>query len=875
MAIASGTSLGHYAIIGSLGAGAMGEVYRARDPKLDREVAIKILPETFAHDRERLNRFEREAKLLAAVKHPAIATIHGLEESNGTRFLVMELVDGETLAERIERGIPLDELLPIFIQIAEALEAAHDKGIVHRDLKPSNIKIQPDGSVKVLDFGLAKVYGGDEKHADSSQSPTLSKGTALGSILGTPAYMSPEQARGRSVDQRTDVWAFGCCLFAALAGESPFMEETVSDTVASVLRAQPDWERLPAECPALLQALLRQCLHKDAHNRLHHAADLRVALMSVSLDETSPATEPRQRSALPWVAGIVLATVAGVLVGSSLRPTPEAPAVTRFAIHTTRENPLSAAAFYQSIAISPDGRTLLYSTITRGPLSDIRGPLFARSFGETEPRSVANTEGAVQPFCSPDGERIGYAKDGAWWRQPLAGGRAAELAPHRGSRGVSWADDGWFYFHFGAEGIQQVRVEGGTPELVVRPDTARGEKTIRHPWALPGGKAILVTVGTSTIESYDEATIEAYVVETGERKVLVEGGTSARYAPTGHLVFARNGDILAAPFDADALELTGPAAVVTTGVLTSYAYGVGDFAFSDDGTLVFVPGKPEMHYTKVLWMDREGRREPFDSGPHNLQGVHFSPDGARLALWASDGSDDIWVYELARGTTLRLTSEWDNVGGTWTADGRRVVYRSLRPGATGLYIKNIDGTGLEEFLHDTENAGFNQDLSRDGFLVFGDRGDLWSLKLGAATEPESFLATKFGEGQPAFSPDGRWLAYTSNESGHAEVYVRSFPDPGPRYPISTDGGRQPRWARNGSELFFATGDEIHAVAIETEPTVRVSKSRRLFDVRGLRSFDVAPDGRFLVIHDDPSTKPTEIHVVLNWFEELKQKAGTN
>ena len=512
MQLAEGT-VGSYEIRGTLGAGAMGEVYRARDPKLERDVAIKILPEAFAQDRERLARFEREAKLLAVVNHPAIATIYGLEESNGTRFLVMELVEGETLAERIARSPRLDvsELLSIFRQIAEALEAAHEKGIVHRELKPANIKIAPDGSVKVLDFGLAKVYAGDEAHADASQSPTLSRGTALGSILGTPAYMSPEQARGREVDPRSDIWAFGCCLYEALTGATPFRGDTVSDTLAAVLRATPDWARLPEECPRAIRALLKHCLQKDAHNRLHHAADLRIGLSGDALESDAPlgvVSAPARRSVVPWVFTIVVAAAAGVLGGLSFRAAPEALAVTQFSIDTGADV-VQANAGYRSVTISPDGRTIVYSTQSGGQI----GPLFIRDLDGIEAKPIDGTDGATQPFFSPSGEWVGYRNQGSVWKKPLAGGRATELNA-QALRGVHWADDGWIYFHKD-EGIRRIRADGGAAEVVVRLDPTRGEKTIRYPWALPGGKAILFVSALSDISSYDEATIEALIL--GER----------------------------------------------------------------------------------------------------------------------------------------------------------------------------------------------------------------------------------------------------------------------------------------------------------------------------------------------------------------------
>jgi serine/threonine-protein kinase len=889
----------------------MGEVYRARDTKLGRDVAIKVLPEVFAENKERLARFEREARLLASLNHPNIGAIHELEESDGVHFLVLEFVPGETLAERIKRGqIPLEEALPLFKQIAEGLEAAHEKGVIHRDLKPANIKVTPEGKVKVLDFGLAKALAGEAVVQDLSQSPTLTReATELGVLLGTAPYMSPEQARGKEVDKKTDIWAFGCCLYEALTGKTAFLGETVTDTIAKIVEREPDWEAIPATNPALVRSLLRRCLHKDTSCRLHDIADARIEIEEaanepVAVGDVRFPTTGLSRKALTY-ALVALAALAALAVGVAvwyLKPPAPRPVTKVLAgvepaewLGTTHPGTVwtSEGLSRTAMAFSPDGRHLVYGA------GDTEGlhRLYLRPMDESEAVPIPGTEAAVGPFFSPSGQWIGFWADGNLMKVPIDGGPPVSLCDAGRAFGASWGPNDTIVFGQQTGGILQVSAGGGAPEAITT--LAEGEWSHRLPHILPDGESILFTVMKGDRRWY-ETKIMAKSMETGEQKVLVENGADARYAPTGHLVFARLGTLMAVSFDAARLEVTGGPVGVIAGVKqavnvrggTARDTGAAQFNFSASGSLAYVPGGifPDVEKS-LVWVDREGAAEPLRAPLAPYVYPRLAPDGKRVAVGTLSLEMDIWVHDISREASTRLTLEKGRDSSpVWTPDGTRITFNSDRTGRSNIYWIPADGSGSVERLTTVEPS-YPASWSPDGqvlaFLHLASEGnyDIWVLPLEG--EPRPFIQSPFNETHPTFSPDGHWLAYRSLKSGRSEVYVTPFPGPGPEHQISTDFGRDPAWAPDGRELFYIIthGDRsrsMMAVDITTDPTFTAGRPRELFrekyvSTSRLRNYDVTPDGRrFLMVQDvsPPEEVVTELHVVLNWFEELKRLVPT-
>ena len=880
MTIAAGTKLGPYEISGAIGAGGMGEVYQAHDTKLGRDVAIKILPEAFAHDPERLSRFQREAKMLAALNHPNIATIYGLEESNGTSYLVMELVSGETLADRIkgEGAFPIDEALKIAVQIAEALEAAHERGIIHRDLKPANVKVTPDGKVKVLDFGLAKAFAGDGANEDPSNSPTLSMAATMhGVILGTAAYMSPEQARGKAVDKRTDIWAFGCVLYEELTGRQAFQGETVTDILAKVLQGEPDWELLPRATPLQIRDLLRRCLQKDKTLRLRDAGDARIeiqeALSAQPESVVARAFGRRQVAALGLAAAALLA-IAGIAVWN-LKPAPSPPLqpVTRTVITLPPGDQL-AAVDYPAIAISPDGTKLAYVATHSG-----RRQIYLRPLDLLEAKPLPGTEGANTPFFSPDGRWLGFFADGRLKKISLSGGAALSLVNTINANGASWSSQGVIAFTpTDGSPLQQVSNDGGTQTPLTRLET--GEVLHRWPHFLPSGKAVLfAATGTNP-------QIAVQSLETGQRKDLVSGGTSPQYVTTGHLLYGQNGNLMAAPFDLERLEVKGAFVPVVAGILQTPGRLGTQCGVSATGSLVYVPG--EVQSTgRLVWVDRNGSEQVLAAPPRVYRYPRLSPDGKRMAVSIEEHDVQIWLYDIVRETMTRLTLEGTfNMLGDWAPDGKRIAYYSNREGQINLFWRSVDGSSGPERLTTSENIQGVGSFSPDGqALAFVEPDpstgmDLWMLHM-SDRQAKPFLRTPFNEGAPRFSPDGHFLAYFSNESGRYEVYVQPYPGPGAKWQISTEGGTEPVWNPKGRELFYREGERMMAVDIVTQPDFSASKPRMLFQGAyaatpgSFAYYDVSQDGqRFLMIKPEQTTSFTQIVVVQNWFEELKRRVPT-
>ena len=916
MTLVAGAHLGSYEVVALLGAGGMGEVYRARDTRLHRDVALKLLPEALARDHDRVSRFRREAQVLAWLNHPRIAAIHGLEETDGKLALVLELVEGETLSERLKRGpIPIDEALAIACQIAEGLEAAHEKGIVHRDLKPPNVKSAPDGGVKLLDFGLAKAIEGDTAgEADVSQSPTLSRRmTEAGLILGTAAYMSPEQARGKPVDKRTDIWAFGAVLFEMLAGKRPFAGETVSDTLAAVLKTDPDWGALPPGTPAPVRRLLARCLNRDAKKRLRDIGEARLMIEEcLAGPETSSAPDvageataaagssgrdPRFRTG-PGRAGIAIASALSVVLGLALglrppwRQAPRPAAALRLSAELGADASLTPGLGPVAI-LSPDGSALAFAAQeTPGAPPQ----LYVRRLDQLRATPLSGTEEVHSPFFSPDGRWIAFFAAGKLKKVSVTGGAAVTLCDAPGAMGGWWAEDGTIAFLPDVRGVSvlhRMSSAGGKPEPLI--PLAEGEVTQRWPQVLPGGHAVLFTSHGGT----RDASLVAQPLPHGERKIVQRGGYHGRYLDSGHLVYIQEGTLFAAPFDLQRLETTGVPVPALEGVMSSPEIGGAQFAFSRNGTLVYLAGHSVGPGAPIHWMDREGRTTLLRAAPANWRNPAFSPDGQRLAMQINDGKqDDVWVYDWERDVLTRVTFDpSDENVPAWTPDGRRITFNSSQAGGKrNLYWQRADGTGEAERLTESKHTQYSLGWHPSGrFLAFVEVNpktisDLWVLPMEGDEAsgfkpgtPTVFLSTPFNEFAPRFSPDGRWLGYTSNESGRLEVYVRPFPGPGGKWRISSGGGSSPTWSRTRRELFYLAPDGKIMVAPFTVEgdSLRAEKPRawsegRVAAMTGSRFFDLHPDGqRFAVLKaadEVTQARRDKVVFIFNFFDELRRIA---
>jgi len=929
MSVAAGTKLGTYEITGAIGSGGMGEVYRANDTKLGRDVAIKVLPEAFAHDSERLARFQREAKMLASLNHPNIATIHGLEHSNSTHFLIMELVPGETLAERIKRegAVPVEEALKVAVQIAEALEAAHEKGIIHRDLKPANVKVTPEGKVKVLDFGLAKAFAGDTADSNPSQSPTLSAvATMQGVLLGTAAYMSLEQARGKAVDKRTDIWAFGCVLYEMLTGKQAFDGEDITEILAAVVKTEPDWQVLPPTTPAQISILLRRCLRKDRQQRLRDAADVRIEIeeaLSAPVNILPAAPKVRRAAIWRWALASGLACLAIGAIATALvlgvRGRERPPDVARVLVNVAPAETVAPSSANlphptrMAITLSPDGKYLVFSA-TRGG----KQQLYLRAMDRLEATPIAGTEGSDSPFFSPDGQWLGFwqgtlamGATGELKKVSLSGGPALALCKTGPLYGASWGSNDTIVFanQIGG-GLWRVSAAGGTPQVLTTPDPKKGEFSHRLPQMLPGSQAVLFTI-LRAYRRWDDAQIAVRSLVTSEQKVLLEGSADARYVRTGHLVYARNGTLLAAPFDLAQLKMTGNPVGMVEGVMQDVndTLAIGDtgaaqFSVSDSGGLVYLPGGIVPNFeVSLVWVDRAGRTEPLPLAPRAFGSPRLSPDGQRLAFHTTQTNRNVWVYDISRGASSQMTTEGQNNQSIWSPDGKRVTFGSAAAGPFNLFWKAADSSGPAERLTTDEHSQYPSSWSPDGktlaFIQVATQTsyEIWTLSLeGGAAKSRPFVQTPFLNRWAEFSPDGRWLAYVSNESGRDEVYVQPYPGPGGRQQVSTEGGVAPAWARNGKELFYAvpasivgtipaTNDALKMMAVDvtSQPTFTAGKPKMLFAGRYInntpvRGYDVTPDGRrFLMMQakeQPPAPALTEIVLVQNWFEELKRRVPT-
>jgi Tol biopolymer transport system component len=904
VSLPSGTRLGLYEIVSPLGAGGMGEVFRARDTKLGRDVAIKILPEAFVSDPERVARFEREAQLLAALNHPNIAAIYGLDDSGSTKFLVLELVEGESLDARLRprapsenrRAFAFDEALAIAVQILDALEAAHEKGIIHRDLKPANIMLTSDGQVKVLDFGLAKALE-PAGRTELSQSPTLTfAATQAGVILGSAAYMSPEQAKGRAADKRSDMWGFGCVFYEMLTGKRAFDGEDVSDVLATVLKSEPDWNAFPPDVPPRIVEVIRKCLAKDRRQRIPDVSVIRFLLNEppvAAAPAVTIATPSRTRSLARFVAGSVTLALVASAIGagvtwSRMRSLPPQPV--RFTL-SPGAAPLSVTVD-RTVGITPDGRHIVYVV---GTPTDAE--MIVRPIDKLEGVTLRGLGNPRWPTVSPDGSWVAFfGANGSELRKvSITGGPSIAIASAQGPpRGATWAGDDTIVFATAstATGLLSAPVGGGETRVLTRPDAQHGEGDHLFPSALPGGRAVLFTITSGTI---DNAQIAALDLRTGERKILVRGGTSAQYVNTGHLVYAATGSLRAVRFDPSSLSVLSDPVPILEGVSTKPT-GAAEFAISSGGTLVYVPGRMilpgqvggELTGSRSLvWVDRRGSEVPLKAPPRSYTYPRISPDGSQIAVDIRDQENDIWIWDVAHEGLRRLTlNPAADMLPLWSPDGKRIIFASTRgANVPNLYVRPADGTGTDTRLTTSTAAQFATSISPDAKqLVLRQTGqgtelDIHTFDLESKGETKPLIHSGFSEFNGELSPDGRWLAYESVESNQPQIFVQPFPDlNGGRWQVSTTGGTKPAWARNGRELFYL-GPEGYLMAVPVQPTttfkfgnaVQVLTSRYFFTAPASRTYDVAPDGRFLLIKEQSAGggAPTpNMVVVVNWFQEL-------
>jgi eukaryotic-like serine/threonine-protein kinase len=884
--LANGAHFASYEITGLIGSGGMGEVYRARDLKLGREVAIKILPEIVTTNHERRARFDLEAHVLAALNHPHIGAIYGVEDVGAHRGLILELVEGPTLADRLGRGpIPIREALTIAAQIADALAAAHERGIVHRDLKPANVKLTPDGNVKVLDFGLAKLETSEASAVDPSQSPTIAvHRTQDGVVLGTAAYMSPEQARGQAVDARTDIWAFGCVLYEMLTGRRAFGGESVPDIMAAIIDREPIPDVLPKTTPEDVRRLLDRCLRKNPAQRLRDAADIKLEIEDALRQpriEIPQRPISRIRRWLVLSAIIVLSVAVAGLVTWRLRTLgaeTHGP-ITRMTLSLSADNSLIAGLVFPEegsgagVAISPDGQTLAF--VARSPEGS---RVYLRRLDEWEPRAIPGSDGMQNPFFSPDGEWLAFSGDGRLKKVSVRGGSPVLICQPGAATGGSWGPDGFIVFgSWPKVGLWRVSADGGTPELLIRPKEGKG---IRYSWPerLPNHKTILFTVWGG-----GQTAIAAYTPGASEPRTIVESASNARYLPTGHLVYVSDGRLIARSFDVGALALSGPSAVVVDDLNQNLL--ISSYAVSPAGTLAYFPGWSSLQ--GLAWRDRRGIGTPLPLKPRRYGTPSLSPDGKRLAVSVQTGATrNIWVGSVEREPLTRLTFGNDDYFGLWTPGGGRVVYTSLQNGHYDIFWTPSDGGGSAEPVPVREGASAKKATSwspNGDVLLFNDDPqtgmDIWQW-WPDRKQARPFINTRFRELEAVFSPNGRWVAYQSDESGQTEVYVLAYPGPGPKTRVSTDGGAGPLWNRNGRELFYQSVNGIMAVPVLDTQTMRLGAPVRLFSYQarggtsGGRAYDVSPDGdRFLTVEPaDPAHPPSQLNLVQNWFAEVRRPA---
>jgi serine/threonine-protein kinase len=901
-----------------LGEGGMGEVYLAEDTKLERKVALKFLPPHIAREADALERFTREAKATAALRHPNIVTIHEIGVHEDRHFIAMAYIDGDLLSDIIDRKqLTIVKALTITLELCDALGEAHGAGVIHRDLKPANIIVDPKERPHVLDFGLALKIGATKLTRD---------GTTVGSLH----YMSPEQLRGESVDARTDVFSLGAILYEMIAGQPAFPGEHAAAIQYSIANETPQpLARYNNHVTPELERIVSKALAKDCEIRYQTtaglAADLRALRSGMERGrrpEKNAAQVVREAAAAagafllrPWVISGVLVGAIGFIAGMWWTDSADrrdvgadgaSQTLARYSIPVSTEMPIVPRPECSAVAISPDGQYLVYvssvkpdeNLVLMGDTPSLRTYLCGRRIDGYEIRPIDGTEGGAAPFFSPDGEWIGFADydTGMLKKVSTGGGAPIELCDVTFSfRQAHWADDGRIYLA-AAEGIFVIPESGGTPKPVTTPILQANEKTRRFPHVLPGGRAVLFTLGSADILSYDDAAVALYSIETGETRVLVPGGTNPSYVPTGHIVFGRGGKLFAVRFDPESYQVTGSPFPVLDGLITSDGYGSAHYAFSRDGTLVYIPGGPDHYYSELSTVDLDGNVERVQTPPRLYGGAEVSPDGDRLLVAILGANASVWLHEFKRGTMTRMTSEWDNYATAWHPSGKTIAFTSNRGGAAGIWQMAADGAGQPEKLVSASQNPTLGSWSGDGKrLCYSPTSpetgsDIWVLSDDDSEDSKPVIVSPYQEFNPSFSPDGRWIAYVSDESGQPEIYVQPFPTTGQKWILSENGGDAPEWSTDGQTVYFLRGNKILSVSIETEPEFVPGRARTLLKIEHIdvQYFDVFPDGkRFIVMgpsRDVKTSRPVispgalhriypshtpELRVVVNWFEELK------
>jgi eukaryotic-like serine/threonine-protein kinase len=891
----------HYRLAEKIGEGGMGVVWRALDTKLDREVAIKVLPEIFARDAERLARFEREAKLLAALNHPNIAAIYGLEQVDATRFLVLELVPGESLDVTLARGaLQMDEALGVCAQIAAGVQAAHDQGILHRDLKPANIRRTPQGRVKVLDFGLAKALMSGGPSDDPMMSPTITQaGTIAGSILGTASYMSPEQARGKPLDRRSDVWSFGCILYETLAGERAFPGETISDVIAKVIQSEPDWSLLPKGLPAGIRRLLGRCLQKDAEKRIRDIGDARLEMAEAlaapteahqaadaagagARDSSSAAsTSARGATRGRWIAGFTAALVAGMVagaVGVSLRSRPAATSSAgrsvRVEMALPEDAPLAAGSFINPLALSPDGRRLVYVGVQKG----VRR-LYLRDLNKFDVTPISGTEGAEGPFFSPDSEWVGFHADGKLKKVSINGGLPQKIFDTVDFRGAAWGPDGTIVVATDQRGpLIMVPATGGATKPLTTLDAAKGEWGHRFPQFLPGGRTVIYEAHEGGFNAED-ALVYAVSLDTGATTFLTRASDDVHYVPSGHLLYVQAGHLLAVPFDAAALKVSGVPRPVGEGALMQRNTGAVHLAVSNTGTMIYATGDPIGSTSEIYWVLKGGATQSYGVHPALYRWPRLSPDGRHIAMQViGTHVQGTWIAPVGSEDFTKLTT---GVSPIWSPRGDRVYFTMQTD--RGLYWKSSDGSGAEELVLKDPQVESPTSTTPDGKTIAFTRRDpktsldIMTIATSGKEPPRPLVQTNAQEGGARFSPDGHYVAYVSDEGGAFEVYLMDYPGPGGRWQISRTGGKDPIWSADGHRLYFRAGDNLMSVALEFHPVFHCGAPETVVEgaYEGLlgsidrANYDVAPDGRILLIKNPGvDGRRTQVRLVLNFFDDL-------